>query len=54
MKLLLLAAAFIAGVLIAERYDLPSPALGLFAFASVLLAALLMSARRSRAAARPR
>ena len=47
MKLLLFAVAFIAGVLLAERYDLPSPALGLFVFASLLLAALLVGARHS-------
>jgi competence protein ComEC len=47
MLLLAIAGVFIAGVLLASRYDLPVPALGLLVVASALLAALLLTMRRS-------
>ncbi|MCH7787559.1 MAG: ComEC/Rec2 family competence protein [Chloroflexi bacterium] len=47
MRLLYLAAAFMAGVFLAGRYGLPLPALGLFVIAALMLGALLGSMRRS-------
>ena len=37
MTLLALAAAFVLGVYLADRFDVPEPAVGLFLFASLLL-----------------
>ena len=47
MTLSLLAIAWVAGIYLGARLDLSQPAIGLFLSASVLLLALLVSARRS-------
>ena len=47
MTLLALAASWLAGVFLGVRLDVPTPALGLFAVASILLTALLAVSRRS-------
>jgi competence protein ComEC len=47
MTLLLLAVAFLGGIVLGARSDVPSHALGLFALALVLLSALLLVSRRS-------
>ena len=47
MTLLALAAAFVLGVYLADRFDVPEPAVGLFLFASLLLLLTLVRLRRS-------
>ena len=47
MTLLSVAASFLVGVLLADRYDMREPALGLFLLASSLFLALLLTLRRS-------
>ena len=47
MTLLALAVTFLAGVVVADRLDIPVSALGMFALAFVLVAALQVSVRRT-------